>query len=98
MAVYDPSKLSHFVKSQPVNSADSKRPTKEIDFASGLNRVRNENPSLFQNFFNNLNLSKIAHKQAESKSGPGFPSKKYAPYWKPSLLKGDSINRRFVTL
>ena len=98
MAVYDPSQLSHFVKSQPVNSHDHKRPTKEIDFASGIKRILNENPTPIRNLFDNLNLSKIAHKQAWSKSGPNYPSKKYESDQMPSTVKGDSINRRFVTL
>ena len=98
MAVYDPSQLSHFVKSQPVNSHDHKRPKKEIDFASGIKRILNENPNPIQTLFDNLNLSKVAQKQAWLNSGPGYPSKKYASDWMPSQVKGDSINRRFVTL
>ena len=101
MAVYDPSHLSHFVKSQPVHDKTDERSNqrKESNFVSGLDRILKEDPSPIQTIFENLNRSKNAHKQNEVKFYQGFPSEKYSNGQLPfSMEQEDQINRRFVTL
>ena len=93
MAVYDPSHLSHFVKSQPVNPPDEigqpKVPTKS--FASELEHILNEDPSPIQTIFDDLSLSKLAQKQQKS------ISQNLEPQLQPKLHE-DQFSRRFVTL
>ena len=102
MAVYDPSHLSHFVKSQPVNNPtveDSQHRT-ESDFVSGLGRILKENNSPIQTIFDDLNLSKTAHRPNWLKNYKGFPSEKYSNNRLPisSMEQEGQINRRFVTV
>ena len=104
MAVYDPSHLSHFVKSQPVNNPtveDSQHRTKS-DLASGLGLILKEHNSPIQAIFDDLNLSKTAHIPNWLKNYKGFPSEKYSNTRNrlpiSSMEQEDQINRRFVTL
>ena len=102
MAVYDPSHLSHFVKSQPVNDPTNggSNNRKESNFASGLGRMLKEDHSPIQTIFDDLKLSKNDNKQNWLKYYQGSPSEKYANDQSEvsSEEQEDQINRRFVTL
>ena len=94
MAVYDPSHLSHFVKSQPVNdpTIGTSKNRKESNFASGLGRILKEDHDPIQTIFDDFKLSKSDNKenwfQKYSNDQSEFSSKE----------QEDQINRRFVTL
>ena len=102
MAVYDPSHLSHFVKSQPVNDPTNGNSNnrKESNFVSGLGRMLKEDHSPIQTIFDDLKLSKIDNKQNWLKYYQGSPSEKYSNDQSEfkSKEQEDQINRRFVTL
>ena len=102
MAVYDPSHLSHFVKSQPVNNptVESSNKRTESDFVSELGLILEADNSPIQTIFDDLNLSKTAHRPNWLKNYKGFPSEKYSNDRLPisSMEQEDQINRRFVTL
>ena len=105
MAVYDPSHLSHFVKSQPMYDQTDKvsNQRKESNFVSGLGRILKEDQSPIQTIFDNLKLSKTVNRPNWLKYYQNFPektSKKYSNDQSPisSMEQEDQINRRFVTL
>jgi len=102
MAVYDPSHLSHFVKSQPVNDPTngSSNNRKESHFALGLGRMLKEDHSPIQTIFDDLKISKNDNKENWLKYYQGFPSEKSSNYQSEFTSKEqeDQINRRFVTL